>query len=142
MVHGDKYVLQFDAWANGVRYIQAMVAQDAAPNQNYSGNAASSLTPVHTHYRYVFTMNASTDLSASLFFQLGSSAAGVFIDNVSLFNAVPGDINLDGQVDLLDLQLQSRDWMKQQGGLGGDLDGNGKVDFKDFGILGESWSIH
>jgi uncharacterized protein (DUF2141 family) len=32
------------------------------------------------------------------------------------------------------------DWLKQQSGLSTDLDGNGKVDFNDFGILGENWS--
>jgi hypothetical protein len=43
-------------------------------------------------------------------------------------------------VDLLDLQLLTQDWLKQQSGLSTDLDGSGKVDFKDFGILGENWS--
>jgi hypothetical protein len=56
-----------------------------------------------------------------------------------LVNAPPGDLNLDGRVDLLDLQLFTRDWLKQQSGLNSDLDGNGKADFGDFGILGENW---
>jgi arylsulfotransferase ASST/concanavalin A-like lectin/glucanase superfamily protein/carbohydrate binding protein with CBM4/9 domain/dockerin type I repeat protein len=140
IVLGKKYVFEFDAWAAQSRYIQAKVAQDAAPNLNYSGTTSTFLTPVRTHYRYVFTMNAPTDFNASVFFNLGGAAADVYLDNVSLFNSPPGDINLDGRVDFLDLQLLTRDWLKQQSGLSTDLDGNGKVDFFDFGILGENWS--
>jgi Arylsulfotransferase (ASST)/Concanavalin A-like lectin/glucanases superfamily/Carbohydrate binding domain len=139
VIQGKKYVFEFDGWAAAPRYIEAKVAQDAAPIQNYSGTTSTYLTPVHNHYRYVFTMAAASDFNASVFFNLGSSSSGVYLDNVSLFNAPPGDINLDGQVDLLDLQLLSRDWLKQQGGLSTDLDTSGKVDFKDFGILGDDW---
>ena len=46
----------------------------------------------------------------------------------------------DGKVDLLDLQLLSRDWLKLQSGLTTDLDGSGKVDSSDFSILGDNWS--
>ena len=62
------------------------------------------------------------------------------MDNVSLFNAPPGDLNLDGRVDLLDLQIQTGDWLKPPSGLNLDLDGNGKIDFNDFSVLGENWS--
>jgi len=140
MVQSNKYVFEFDAWSTSPRYIEAKVAQDTPPNLNYSGAASTFVTPVHNHYRYVFTMTAATDLNASVFFNLGSSSAGVYLDNVSLFNAPPGDLNLDGRVDLLDLQLMTGDWLKQQSGLSTDLDGNGKVDFLDFGILGENWT--
>jgi hypothetical protein len=133
-------VFEFDAWSPSPRYIEAKVAQDASPNQNYSGTSSTYLTPAHTHYRYVFTMNATSDFNASVFFNLGTSAVGVYLDNVSLFNAPPGDFNLDGKVDLLDVQTFSRDWMKQQSGLSTDLNGSGKVDFTDFGILGENWT--
>jgi hypothetical protein len=139
IILGNKYVFEFDAWATSPRYIQAMVAQNASPNLFYGGTNNAYLTPAHNHFRYVFTMNAATDFSASIFFNVGSSTAGVFLDNVSLFNAPPGDINADGRVDLLDLQLMTRDWLKQQGGLGADLDGSGKIDFNDFSILGENW---
>ena len=85
-------------------------------------------------------MTAATDLNASLVFNLGLSSYGVYLDNVSLFNPPPGDLNLDGQVDYLDLQLLTKDWLKQQSGLNSDLDGNGRVDFGDFQILGANWS--
>ena len=140
MVQGNKYVFEFDAWSTAPRYIQAMVAQDASPNLNYSGTASTFVTPAHNHFRYVFTMSAGTDLNASVFFNLGSSSFGVFVDNVSLINPPPGDVNQDGRVDLLDLKLLTGDWLKQQSGLSTDLDGNGKVDFNDFGIFGDNWS--
>jgi hypothetical protein len=140
LVQSNKYVFQFDAWATSPRYIQAIVAQDASPNQNYCGIASTYVTPVHNHFRYVFTMNAATDLSASVFFNVGSSSAGVYVDNVSLFNPPPGDLNQDGRVDLLDLKQLTGDWLKPQGGLSTDLDGSGRVDLNDFGIFGDNWT--
>lgn len=141
LVKGNKYVFEFDAWATQTRYIQAIVAQDTTPNLNYGATVSTFLTPVRSHYRYIFTMGAASDLNASVFFNLGSSSIGVYLDNVSLFNASPGDLNQDGRVDLLDLQLFSHDWLKQQGGLGSDLDTNGRIDFNDFSIFGENWSV-
>jgi hypothetical protein len=140
LVQGKKYVFEFDAWSAAPRYIEAKVAQDASPNQNYSGTTSTYLTPTHTHFRYVFTMNAVTDFSASVFFNLGSSAYGVYLDNVSLYYTAPGDLNTDGHVDLLDLQMLTQNWLKQGTGLTGDLNTSGKVDFTDFAILGENWS--
>jgi hypothetical protein len=139
LIQGKTYVLQFDGWATGTRYIEAKVAQDASPNQFYGGTTTAFLTPAHNHFRYVFTMAATSDFNASIFFNLGGSTAGVFLDNVSLYYCAPGDLNEDGQVDLLDLKTLTQDWLKQQNGLSTDLDGNGKVDFNDFGILGENW---
>ena len=140
IVQGKKYVFEFDAWSVAPRYIEAKVAQDAAPNLLYGGTSSAFLTPTHTHFRYIFTMSAATDFNASIFFNVGSSSSGVFIDNVSLYYTAPGDINTDGHVDLLDLKMFTGDWLKQNSGLGGDLNGNGKVDLTDFGIFGENWS--
>jgi hypothetical protein len=140
LVQGKKYVFEFDGWSVAPRYIEAKVAQDASPNQNYSGTTSTYLTPAHNHYRYVFTMNATSDFNASVFFNLGSAPYGVYLDNVSLYYTAPGDLNTDGRVDLLDLQSLSRDWPKQGSGFGGDVNGDGKVNFNDFGILGENWS--
>lgn len=140
LTQGKEYTFEFDAWSSQPRYIQAEVAQDASLNQFYGGAISAYLTPVHNHYRYVFTMTAASDFNASVIFNLGGSTAGVFLDNVSLYYCAPGDINADGRVDLLDLQLLTHDWLKQQSGLPTDLNGDGKVDFGDFGILGENWS--
>jgi hypothetical protein len=85
-------------------------------------------------------MTAASDFNASIIFNLGGSAYGVYLDNVSLYYCAPGDINSDGHVDLLDLQSLTHDWLKQQGGLSTDLNGDAKVNFSDYGILGENWS--
>ena len=141
IIQGKTYVFQFDAWSSPApRYIQAEVAQDAAPNQFYGGSISVYLTPTPTHYRYVFTMTAASDFNASVMFNLGGSSTGVYLDNVSLYYCAPGDLNADGRVDLLDLQSLTHDWLKQQSGLPTDLNNDGKVDFLDFSILGENWS--
>jgi hypothetical protein len=140
MVLGNKYVLQFDAWSAAPRYIEARVLQEGGDSQVYTSFDSPYLTPVHNRFQYVFTMSAITDLKASLVFNLGGSPYGVFLDNINLFNPPTGDLNLDGNVDLFDLQIMSQNWLKQQSGLSGDLDSNGKADFYDLEILGENWS--
>jgi hypothetical protein len=140
LIQGQKYVLEFDAWTQGPRYIQAQVQQDVSPYANYSTIAYSYLTPTPTHYRYGFTMQRASDFTARLVFNLGTSVYDVFLDNVSLFAPLPGDFNLDGRVDLQDLAVMAGQWLKRQANLVSDVDGDGKVDFKDFWIFGENWS--
>ena len=141
MVLGNTYVFEFDAWtSSGTRTIEAKVMQNGSSNTNYSSTRIPSLTATKQHFRYVFTMTAATDLSSMMVFNAGGSTKSVYLDNISLFNPPPGDLNMDGKVDLLDLKLMGTDWRKQQSGLTSDIDGNGKVDFADFGILGDNWS--
>lgn len=139
LIQGRKYVLQFDAWASARRLIEVRLGQDASPFTAYRV-FDPTLTTASQHFVYTFTMTNSTDLNARLAFNQGAALGDVYLDNVVLFNSPPGDINSDGGVDLLDLKLLTADWLKQQSGLGSDLDGNGKIDFNDFGILGENWS--
>jgi len=141
LIQGKKYVFEFDAWTSGgARTIEAKL-QNSSGSLNYSGTKTPTLTPTTNHFRYVFTARASSDFSAQLVFNLGgTSTRPVHLDNISLFNAAPGDFNLDGRVDLLDLSVMASEWPRQGTNLVSELDGNGKVDFKDFGILGENWS--
>ena len=140
LIQGKKYVLEFDAWTSGgARTIEAKL-QNSSGSLNYSGTKTPSLSPTMNHFRYVFTMQAASDFSAQLVFSLGGATKPVYLDNISLLNAPPGDFNLDGRVDLYDLSVMVTDWLKQQTNLIPDLDINGKVDFKDFGTLGENWS--
>ena len=139
LIQGKKYVLQFDAWSDQTRYIDVKLQQAASPFTDYSKITSPFLTPTQTRYQYVFTMTSASDFSANLVFNLGSSAADVFLDNIYLFNPSLGDLNTDTWVDFLDLGILSGNWLKQQSGLNGDLDTNNKVDFFDFGILGENW---
>ncbi|HVM50476.1 MAG TPA: aryl-sulfate sulfotransferase [Candidatus Acidoferrum sp.] len=134
---GKKYVLQFDAWASLPRYIEVQAGDSGLLYADFY----PYLTPLQKHFQYVFTMAAPTDLNASLMFNLGASSGySVYLDNVVLFNSPAGDLNQDGQVDYLDLQLLTRDWLKRQNGLSSDLNGDGTVDFNDFSILGDNWT--
>jgi hypothetical protein len=57
---------------------------------------------------------------------------------------LPGDINMDGKVDISDLALLGANWGKTvaAGGYGwtmGDLNGDGVVNIGDLAILGADW---
>ena len=140
LVQGNQYVLEFDGWSSQSRYIDVELAQGVAPFNRYSAIRSPFLTPNRTHYRYVVTMQQPSDFLANLLFNLGTSTADVYLDNISLFNPPVGDLNLDGRVNFLDLGIFGSSWLKQQTGLPADLDGNGKVDFNDFGIFGANWA--
>ncbi len=140
LIQGKQYVFEFDAWAQGPRYIEAKVAQAVSPYVSYSGTWSPWLTPVLNHYRSVFTMQAASDFNASIVFNLGASTLDVYLDNVSLFSPAPGDFNMDRCVNYQDLAVLTGEWLKQQTNLLADLDANGRVDFKDFRLFGENWN--
>ena len=140
LTQGKKYVFGFDAWSEQPRSIQVQVGQVVAPSTSYSGPLVAALTPNPSHFRYVFTMQHSSDSNSDVIFDLGASSLGIYIDNVSLFSSPPGDFNLDGRVDARDLAVMAGEWLKQQPNLVSDLDQNGRVNFKDFTLLGQSWS--
>jgi hypothetical protein len=89
LIQGFQYILAFDAWATRPRYIQAEVGEAASPYLNYSGLAATALTPIRTHFQYAFTMAQPSDFSANVMFNLGTSTAGVSLANASLSIAPP-----------------------------------------------------
>ena len=91
LIQGFQYILSFDAWSTTrPRYIQAEVGQAASPFLNYSSSIGSSaLTPVRTHFQYVFNMTQASDFNANLMFDLGASTTGVSLANVSLSIAPP-----------------------------------------------------
>jgi hypothetical protein len=140
LIQGKQYVFQFDAWSSQPRYIGIEMAQTNSPFVDYSKITPPFLTPNPMHYRFVFTMQQRSDFSAKLLFNLGASTGDVFLDNISLFEAPTGDLNLDGRVDLLDLSTFAGNWLKTQTGSTADLNGDGKVDFTDFSILGQNWT--
>jgi hypothetical protein len=139
LLQGKKYVLDFDTWSDQARYIQVQLNQSPAYSTYASINSVF-LTPNLSHYRYVFTMEHASDFNADLVFNLGTLISTVYIKNVSLLNAPPGDVNLDGTVDVLDLSIFSQGWLKQQTGAPADLNGDGKVDFNDLTIMGANWN--
>ena len=136
---GEQYVLQFDAWADQPRYIQAQVAQALFPFEGYSDWAPILVTPNASHYQYLFSMQQPSDSSANLDFNMGSTVGAVYLAHVSLFRLLPGDLNVDNRVDVLDLNVFSQDWLRAD--VPADLDGNGRVDFNDFNLLGQDWGV-
>ena len=140
VVQSNLYVLEFDAWSTQTRYIDVKVAQSYPPYLDYSQITAPFLTPNHTHYRYVFTMQQPSDFSANLLFNLGTSTADVYLANITLFTPPAGDFNLDGRVDFLDLSSFCGKWLKQPPSSPVDLNGDGIVNFGDLNILGENWA--
>jgi hypothetical protein len=139
LLQGKQYVVQFDAWSSIRRAMEIRLGQDSSPFASYAV-FTPTLTPSKQHFAYSFVMQNTTDLSARLMFNMGGALGDIYLDNVSVFNPPIGDLNLDGRVDLFDLQIFTSNWLKQQSGLSSDLDGSSKVDFTDFGILGENWS--
>ncbi|QDU70947.1 hypothetical protein [Mucisphaera calidilacus] len=67
------------------------------------------------------------------------------LQNVIAIAALPGDANLDGKVDLLDLSALASSFGDLGTWASGDFDGNGKVDLLDLSILagnfGQTYSI-
>lgn len=54
---------------------------------------------------------------------------------------IPGDFDLDGQVDFDDLDILSRNWQQpNRTRATGDANGDGRVDFDDLDILSRNWS--
>jgi hypothetical protein len=141
LIQSYQYVLEFDAWSDSTRYLEVELAQGVTPLAVYTQINPPFLTPNKTHYRYVFTMQQPTDFAAKLVFSLGASTTAVYLENIVLYNAPLGDLNLDGRVDFLDLSILVGGWLKQQAGLPGDLNKDGKVDFNDFSIFGQNWGL-
>jgi len=58
---------------------------------------------------------------------------------MTLAGTVPGDVNLDGQVEFSDFLLLSRNFGLDGGWMDGDADGSGNVRFADFLLLSENF---
>ena len=139
LIQGQQYVLEFDAWADAARYIEARLLMNQSPSTTYKV-VTPLLAATKQHFSYPFTMTFTTDLNTRLAFNMGASAIDVYLDNVSLYSVAPGDFNRDKTVNLDDFSVFASQWLKQGAGSTADLNADGKVDFKDFELLGENWS--
>jgi len=139
LMQGKQLVLEFDAWADAPRYLEARLLMNQSPSTTYKV-FTPSLTPTKQHFSYPFTMSFATDLNTRLAFNLGASAIDVHLDKVSVRTVAPGDFNRDKMVNLDDLSVFASQWLKQGAGSTADLNTDGKVDFMDFQWVGENWS--
>ena len=87
---GKQYTVSFDAYAASPRQISALVGKNSSPWTVYSGSQIFLLTTTKQTYTYSFFMNDLTDNQARLGFDIGTSLADVFFDNVMLnFGVTP-----------------------------------------------------
>lgn len=140
MIQGRTYALEFDAWSDTPRYIEAKLRQTLSPYTVYGPEELPYLTPVRMHFKYLFTMRQTSDFTATLAFNCGQSSGNIYLQDISLFIVPPGDFNTDGMVDLQDLRKMTAAWLKAELNPGADFNGDGQVNFLDFGIFGENWA--
>lgn len=81
---GKEYIVSFDAYADTPRQISPIVGKNADPWTVYSGSNPIILTTKRHTYTYSFVMKDPTDYQARLGFDIGSSSADVFFDNIFL----------------------------------------------------------
>ncbi|MBN1479496.1 aryl-sulfate sulfotransferase [candidate division KSB1 bacterium] len=84
LITGQKYLFEFDAWADAPKTIEAKVGQDEGPWTNYSGIGLSGLARSKKHFSYQFTMEQPTDPNGRVVFNVGDSEPDVYLDNVTL----------------------------------------------------------
>lgn len=87
---GKTYKIEFDAWSDGNRGINAICSEDGVDNNNdgnewswYSGEYFDIGTERNT-YSHIFTMDSPTDEYARLIFELAGSDYDVYFDDISL----------------------------------------------------------
>jgi hypothetical protein len=139
LMRGTDYIFEFDAWAQAPRIIEAKVEKNGSPWTNYGKIGFSYVTPQKKRFRYPFTMQDPSESDARVVLNLGTSPYDVYVDNLSLSVAVPGDFDFDGCVSPEDLAVLTNQWLNEQTGLQADLDNNGYVDLGDFAVLAEYW---
>jgi hypothetical protein len=81
---GHSYTATFLARAANSRDIKAYIGKNSEPYTLYNNDYTFSLTTDWQKYSFTFTMNYSTDASATFGFEFGTSNADVYLDNISL----------------------------------------------------------
>ena len=97
LINRKTYYLEFDAWAESPRLIEAKLTSSILLYTNYSKNGKSYLTTKMQHYTYTFTMEETSDPAAMLLFEIGQDTNTVYIDNVSL-KCLEEGINVDFEI--------------------------------------------
>jgi hypothetical protein len=89
LIQGQKYILEFDAWAEGTRVIELKFTGDDSPFTDYSRIGYSALNSAAKHYTYYFEMEEPTDNNSFLEINTGTSDINAYIDKLSLKIVVP-----------------------------------------------------
>jgi hypothetical protein len=139
LIRETNYIFEFDAWAQVPRIIEAKVEKNGSPWTNYGKIGLSYVTPQKKRFRYFVTMRDPSESDARVVVNMGTSPYDVYVDNLSLVVAFPGDFDFDGCVSPADLTVLTNQWLNEQKGLQADLDNNGRVDLGDFATLAAEW---
>ncbi len=84
LIEGERYLFEFDAWADASRVAEIKVAQDHGPWINYSKIGLTALGRRKKHYSYEFLMEEPTDANSRVVINTGTDNADVYIDNITL----------------------------------------------------------
>ena len=84
--NGSTYQVSFDAYAEFPREIIPSMSMSSAPWTIYGGYHTVTLSTTKQTYNYSFTMNHETDPDTRVTFNLGTSTADVYLDNIMLTN--------------------------------------------------------
>jgi peptidoglycan/xylan/chitin deacetylase (PgdA/CDA1 family) len=123
----------------------------------YMGSAYSTTNPRVKSLNLEYTPSALTTSARLQIVLAAGSGSLAYLDNIQWFandgtttssgviipptTAKPGDVNVDGAVNILDLSIMSTNWGKSAGATRnqGDLSGDGKIDILDLSILATNW---
>jgi hypothetical protein len=90
------------------------------------------------------TIGNYADGSSSTFESGNQWNSGVYVQDLSPLRSwfasiSPGDVNLDGVVNIFDINQVSANWGPGNGGLGGDANGDGNTDIFDINVISANW---
>ncbi len=92
LVRGKKYRFEFDGHADAMRTIDAKLERSGSPWENYGKIGPTQLRKTEQHYVYDFSMQDPTDYKARVVFNCGGSDKNVYLDNVSLIELLPQQV--------------------------------------------------
>jgi len=84
LIRGQKYLLEFNGWADKTRVVEVLLGADQPPYTDYSRLDYTALDPAPGRYSFSFEMKESTDLSARLQINAGNSSENIHLDSITL----------------------------------------------------------
>jgi hypothetical protein len=84
MIKDQTYIFGFRAWADKPRVIEVRLEQAQTPHTDYGKIGYVYLTAAAQSFRYTIKMTQATDYEVRILFNVGGSAIGVHLDDVSL----------------------------------------------------------
>ncbi len=104
LLHGMDYVIEFDAYSDRSRAIDAKVESSSPPYTNFGDIGLTRLSNRKQHFRYEFRMDVSSQTDTRVVFNCGQLDGPVYIDNVSLTYRNPYTDSTDADVIRVNFQ--------------------------------------